>query len=37
MTLVFHVVATKTFGDGFTTYNAGAELWPGPTCILHAA
>jgi hypothetical protein len=37
MTLVFHVVATKTFSDGFTTYNAGVELWPGPACILHAA
>ena len=36
MTLVFHVVATKTFTDGVTTYKPGAELFPGPTCTLHA-
>lgn len=36
MTLAFHVVATKTFTDGFTTYKPATELFPGPTCILHA-
>jgi len=36
MTLVFHVTVTKEFTDGFATYKPGAELFPGPTCVLNA-
>jgi hypothetical protein len=37
ISFVFHVVATKAFSDGFKTYAAGAELFTGSTCTVHAA
>jgi hypothetical protein len=36
ISFVFHVVATKTFSDGFKTYGVGAELFTGSTCAVHA-